>query len=82
MGRALRIEYPGALYYVMSQGNGIQWIYNKEKYLILFKEISLKLRIKTESACSQMNYRFINKIRKDKTFKKTIIDIENKVLKC
>jgi len=82
MGRALRIEYPDALYHVMADGNGMQWIYNKGKHLILFKEISLKLKIKTESACSQMNYRFINKIRKYKNFKKMIIDIENKVLKC
>ena len=66
MGRALRIEYPSGLYHVMSQENVMWLIYNKVKYLILFKEISFKLNIKIKSVYSQMNYIFINNIREDK----------------
>jgi len=39
MGRALRIEYPGALYHIMSHGNGNQWLYKSKKELDLFKKV-------------------------------------------
>ncbi len=37
MGRALRIEYPGALYHVMAHGNGMQWIYKNDEHIRIFK---------------------------------------------
>ena len=39
MGRQLRIEYPGALYHVMSHGNGFQWIYKNHEHLKMFKYV-------------------------------------------
>jgi len=34
-----RIEYPGALYHVMTHGNGFQWIYKTEQNLIDFTSV-------------------------------------------
>ena len=42
MGRQLRIEYTGALYHVMSHGNGFQWIYKEKAHLDLFKAVLIR----------------------------------------
>ncbi len=39
MARPLRVEYPGALYHVMSRGNGYQNIYKEDKDRLLFLEM-------------------------------------------
>ena len=46
MGRQRRIQFPGALYHVMSHGNGFQWIYKDPLHLSIFKESLKKDAIK------------------------------------
>jgi len=46
MSRQLRIEYPGAIYHVMSHGNGFQWIYKGGESYSIFLELLKEVRIK------------------------------------
>ena len=60
MARTLRIEYPGAMYHVMSHGNGFQWIYKNENhfydFLKLLKEIKEKFNIIIHSFVLMLNH--------------------------
>ena len=60
MGRQLRIEYPGALYHVMSHGNGLQWIYRQPAHLHIFKyfikNIVLKYKFKIHAIVLMRNH--------------------------
>ena len=60
MVRPLRIEYPGAMYHVMSHGNGFQWIYKNNKnyieFLTLLKDIIDKYQFKIHTFILMLNH--------------------------
>ena len=60
MGRQLRIEYPDALYHVMSHGNGLQWIYQQPDHLNIFKyfikDIVIKYKFKIHAIVLMQNH--------------------------
>ena len=60
MVRPLRIEYPGAMYHVMSHGNGFQWIYKSEEnyysFIELLQEITVKYNIKIHTFILMLNH--------------------------
>jgi len=60
MARQLRIEYEGALYHVMSHGNGFQWIYksydNYSDYIDLLLEVQAKYKFIIHSYILMRNH--------------------------
>ena len=60
MVRPLRIEYPGAMYHVMSHGNGFQWIYKSEEnyysFIEILKEIVVKYSFKIHTFILMLNH--------------------------
>lgn len=60
MGRQIRIEYAGALYHVMSHGNGFQWIYKNRKHLDIFINVLIsvikKFKVKIHAVVIMKNH--------------------------
>jgi len=60
MGRQLRIEYPGAIYHIMSHGNGFQWIYKNTNHLNIFINVLIsviqKYKVKIHAVVIMRNH--------------------------
>lgn len=60
MSRQLRIEYPGALYHVMSHGTGNLWLYKSEKdfqdYLDLLLDVKKKFKFEFHALILMRNH--------------------------